>query len=153
MAITIERDKGLQRQAGEQFGLECPYCGVYSHMTPESVPDLRQGLPRTRPETRRPRLPVRRLQRAGVPALSPSKQIRMTTKSTSIRNFIELERPRERFQFSYLPKQTEGPVSRGACPVTPSNNFQRVRLHVPAGRGAKLVPAPSESQRQTAGLR
>ena len=33
MAIVIERNKGLERQSEEQFGLEGPYCGIYSHMT------------------------------------------------------------------------------------------------------------------------
>ena len=42
MAIVIERDKGLQRRSEEQFGLECPYCGIYSHMTPQSVPEFDQ---------------------------------------------------------------------------------------------------------------
>ena len=39
MAITLERDRGIRTQTGEQLGLECPYCGVYAHMTPQSVPD------------------------------------------------------------------------------------------------------------------
>ena len=38
MAIIIDRDQGLQQQTDEQFGLECPYCGVYAHMTSQSVP-------------------------------------------------------------------------------------------------------------------
>ena len=49
MAITIERGKGLRRQDDEQFGLECPYCGVYAHMTPESVPEF-ESLQHSRPK-------------------------------------------------------------------------------------------------------
>ena len=40
MAIMIERNRGLRQQTDEQFGLECPYCGVYAHMTPQSVPNI-----------------------------------------------------------------------------------------------------------------
>ena len=119
MAITIERNKGLQRQAGEQFGLECPYCGVYSHMTPESVPTF-EGLMKTRPK------------HVGVvyqcDACNAPVFLRFAVKQYHeneidlYQNFIELERPKERFQFSYLPKQTEG-LFREALSCYSGNNF------------------------------
>ncbi|HEX7718328.1 MAG TPA: hypothetical protein VF389_00860, partial [Woeseiaceae bacterium] len=40
MAITIERDRSVNHQPGDDFSLECPYCGVYAQMTPQSVPDV-----------------------------------------------------------------------------------------------------------------
>ena len=49
MPITIYRDRGLVQPKDEQFGLECPYCGVFAHMTPQSVPDMNTVL-RTRPK-------------------------------------------------------------------------------------------------------
>ena len=48
MTIILDRDQGLLLENDEQLGLECPYCSVYSHMSPESVPqadDLLQHRP------------------------------------------------------------------------------------------------------------
>jgi len=104
MAITIERGRGITRQADEQFGLECPYCGVYAHMTAESVPDF-DLLQNTRPK------------HVGLvfqcDACNAPVFLRFAVKEIGedavglYRNFIELERPKERFQFSYLPKPAE----------------------------------------------
>ena len=119
MAITIERGKGLRRQAEEQFGLECPYCGVYAHMTPESVPDF-DGMMRTRPK------------HVGIvyqcDACNAPVFLRFAVKQFHeneidlYQNFIELERPKERFQFSYLPKHTEV-LFREALSCYSNNNF------------------------------
>ncbi len=119
MAITIERGKGLRRQADEQFGLECPYCGVYAHMTPESVPDF-DGVMRTRPK------------HVGIVyqcnACNAPVFLRFAVKQFHeneidlYQNFIELERPKERFQFSYLPKHTEV-LFREALSCYSNNNF------------------------------
>jgi len=40
MAHILDRDQGLLAEDGEQLGLECPYCGVYAHMSPQSVPHV-----------------------------------------------------------------------------------------------------------------
>ena len=37
MAIILDKDQGLLTETDEQIGLECPYCGVYAHMSPQSV--------------------------------------------------------------------------------------------------------------------
>ena len=104
MAIIIERENGLQRQSDEQLGLECPYCGVYAHMTPQSVPDF-DLLMENRPK------------HVGLvyqcDACNAPVFLRFAVKHFAeegielYRNFIELERPKERFAFSYLPKHTE----------------------------------------------
>ena len=119
MAITIERDRGYVRQADEQFGLECPYCGVYAHMSPESVPTF-DSLATTRPK------------HVGLvyqcDACSAPVFLRFAVKQYRedaielYRNFVELERPRERFQFSYLPKHTEV-LFREALSCYSHNNF------------------------------
>jgi hypothetical protein len=119
MAITIERDKGIRRGAEEQFGLECPYCGVYAHMSPQSVPDF-ENLAEVKPK------------HIGLvyqcDACSAPVFLRFAVKhfhDNSIelyRNFIELERPKERFQFSYLPKHTEV-LFREALSCYSTNNF------------------------------
>ncbi len=119
MAIIIERDLGLQRQFEEQFGLECPYCGVYSHMSPQSVPDFAQ-LYKDQPK------------HVGLvyqcDACHAPVFLRFAIKQYSenaielYRNFIELERPKERFDFSYLPKHTEA-LFREALSCYSNNNF------------------------------
>jgi len=119
MAIVIERNRGLQRQSEEQFGLECPYCGVYAHMTPQSVPDF-ELLSHDRPK------------HVGLvyqcDACHAPVFLRFATKQFSddavelYRNFIELERPKERFAFSYLPKRTEV-LFREALSCYSHNNF------------------------------
>jgi hypothetical protein len=119
MAITIERDKGLRRQADEQFGLECPYCSVYAHMSPESVPSF-ESINESRPK------------HIGIvyqcDACNAPVFLRFAVKQYRdneielYRNFIELERPKERFQFSYLPKDTEV-LFREALSCYSNNSF------------------------------
>ncbi len=104
MTITLERERGLRQQSDEQFGLECPYCNVYSHVSPQSIPDV-ELLLRERPK------------HVGLvyqcDACSAPIFLRFAVKEYGentielFQNFVELERPKERFPFSYLPKHTE----------------------------------------------
>ena len=119
MAIIIERDQGLQHQGDEQFGLECPYCGVYSHVTPQSVPN-HASLLNTKPK------------HVGLVYQCDACQapifLRFAVKEYKpdgmelYRNFVELERPKEKFAFSYLPKHTEV-LFREALACYSNNNF------------------------------
>ena len=119
MAIIIERNQGLRQQTGEQFGLECPYCGVYAHMTPQSVPDT-AALVKDKPN------------HVGLvyqcDSCSAPVFLRFAVKEYKKdgielnRNFIELERPKEKFAFSYLPKHTEI-LFREALSCYSNNNF------------------------------
>jgi hypothetical protein len=119
MAIIIERDRTVRFASGEDFSLECPYCSVFSHMTPQSVPDVDQAL------NHRPK-------HVGVvyecDACHAPVFLRFAVKdfgADSIelnRNFIELERPKERFPLSYLPKHTEL-LFREALSCYSNNNF------------------------------
>jgi len=119
MAITIERNRGIRRQAEEQFGLECPYCGVYAHMSPQSVPEF-DDLIEVRPKHIGL---VYQCDACHAPVF-----LRFAIKQFSddtielYQNFIELERPKERFQFSYLPKHTEV-MFREALACYSNNNF------------------------------
>lgn len=119
MAIILERHGGVKRDAEEQFGLECPYCGVYAHMSPQSLPDV-DALYASRPKhvglvyqcdaCRAPiflRFAVKGFGEDGIELY---------------RNFVELERPKERFPFSYLPKHTET-MFREALSCYSHNNF------------------------------
>jgi hypothetical protein len=104
MAITIERDRGILRQAEEQFGLECPYCGVYAHMSPQSVPEF-ENLIKIKPKHIGL---VYQCDACSAPVFLRFAVRQFNEDSIDLyRNFIELERPKERFQFSYLPKHTE----------------------------------------------
>jgi len=119
MAITIERNQGLKQQTDEQFGLECPYCGVYTHLTPQSVPDpeivlkdkpKHVGLVYQCDACHAPiflRFAVKEYKEDGIELY---------------RNFIELERPKEKFSFSYLPKDTDV-LFREALSCYSNSNF------------------------------
>lgn len=119
MAIILHRDQGLLTDSDEQIGLECPYCGVYAHMSPQSVP-LADDLLQDRPkhvglvfQCDACKAPV--FLRFAVRAYSEDRV-------ELYRNFIELERPKERFSFSYLPKHTEV-LFREALSCYSANNF------------------------------
>ncbi len=119
MAIIIERNRGLRQQTDEQFGLECPYCGVYAHMTPQSVPNTATIL------EDKPKHVGLVYQcdacRAPIFLRFAVKEYKADSLVLN-RNFIELERPKEKFPFSYLPKHTEI-LFREALACYSSNNF------------------------------
>jgi len=103
----------------ERIGLECPHCGVYAHMTPQSVPNAAR-LIETRPkhvglvyQCDSCKAPV--FLRFAIRNIGAD-QVELN------RNFVELERPKERFPFSYLPKTTEV-LFREALSCYSANNF------------------------------
>jgi hypothetical protein len=101
------------------LGLECPYCSVYAHLTPQSIPDVTELL-KNKPK------------HIGLvyecDACHAPVFLRFAVKEYSenaaelYQNFIELERPKERFPFSYLPKHTEV-LFREALSCYSNNNF------------------------------
>ena len=119
MAIILDRDQGLLLENDEQIGLECPYCNVYSHMTPQSIPGVDDLL------HHRPKHVglVYRCDACDAPVF-----LRFAVKHFGdsqvelYRNFVELERPKERFAFSYLPRDTEI-LFREALSCYSGNNF------------------------------
>lgn len=119
MAVFLDKDQGLLLEDDEQIGLECPYCNVYSHMTPQSVPDAGDVL-RHRPKHVGL---VYRCDACNAPVF-----LRFAVKQFGedrvelYRNFVELERPKERFAYSYLPRETEI-LFREALSCYSSNNF------------------------------
>jgi hypothetical protein len=104
MSISLDRDQGLLIAGDEQIGLECPHCNVYANMSPQSVPKV-ETLLGSKPN------------QVGLVFQCDSCKspvfLRFTARAyTESRielgpNFVELERPKERFSFSYLPKTTE----------------------------------------------
>lgn len=119
MAIVLDRNQGLMLGDDEQIGLECPYCSVYAHMSPESLPRADDIL------THRPKHVglVFRCDSCMAPVF-----LRFAIKEFRdhevelYRNFIELERPKERFSYSYLPKHTEV-MFREALSCYSNSNF------------------------------
>lgn len=119
MSIVLNKDQGLESELAERIGLECPYCGVYAHMSPQSVPDA-AALFRDKPK------------HVGLvyqcDACHAPVFLRFTVREYRdnrvelLRNFVELERPKERFAFSYLPKHTEV-MFREALSCYSANNF------------------------------
>lgn len=143
MTVTIERDRRIHYPGADEFGLECPYCGVYSHMTPQSVPDVDTVL------EHRPKHVglVYQCDACRAPVF-----LRFAVKAYGegrvelFRNFLELERPKERFPFTYLPDATEL-LFREALSCYTHNDFNAfasmcrraaVSAYAALGEGGKL---------------
>jgi len=119
MTIILDKDQGIEAGLEERIGLECPYCGVYAHMSPQSVPDAAALL---RDKPKHVGL-VYQCDACHAPvflrfAVRDYKDNRVEL----LRNFVELERPKERFAFSYLPKHTEV-MFREALTCYSNNSF------------------------------
>ena len=119
MTIILDREQGLLADHDAQIGLECPYCGVYAHMSPQAVPSAAAVL------DDKPKHVgfVYQCDACQAPVF-----LRFAVKKYAesrlelYQNFVELERPKERFSFSYLPKHTEL-MFREALSCYSSNNF------------------------------
>ena len=119
MALVIDRDQGMKSGMEASIGLECPYCGVYAHMTPQSVPDAASLL---RAKPKHVGL-VYKCDSCDAPVFLRFAVREYTDDRVELnRNFVELERPKERFAFSYLPKDTEI-LFREALSCYSGNNF------------------------------
>ena len=119
MTIVLDKNQGIENELAERIGLECPYCNVYAHMSPQSVPDAATLL---RDKPRHVGL-VYQCDACHAPVF-----LRFAVREYAgnrvelLRNFVELERPKERFSFSYLPKHTEV-LFREALSCYSNNNF------------------------------
>lgn len=119
MSIVIETGQGTVKALEHRIGLECPYCSVYAHMRPQSLPSV-SCLLRDRPKQLGL---VYQCDACNAPvflrfAIREYKEDCIELQ----RNFEELERPKERFSFSYLPKLTET-LFREALSCYSNNNF------------------------------
>ncbi len=119
MAIELHRSTGLMGDDDGRLALECPYCSVYANMSPYAVPDAGKVL-----ETQPKHVGlVYQCDACKAPVF-----LRFAVKEFGddhvelYRNFVELERPKERFPFSYLPKHTEV-LFREALNCYSGNNF------------------------------
>lgn len=119
MAIVLNKDQGIKGELEDRIGLECPYCGVYAHMAPQSFPDAAAIL---RDKPKHVGL-VFQCDSCHAPVFLRFAVREYTDSRVELyRNFMELERPKERFAFSYLPKPTEI-LFREALSCYSANNF------------------------------
>lgn len=102
--MILDKDQGIESELEERIGLECPYCGVYAHMSPQSVPDAATLI---HDKPKHVGL-VYQCDACHAPVFLRFAVREYTENRVELlRNFVELERPKERFAFSYLPKDTE----------------------------------------------
>lgn len=119
MTIRIERDRELGSGTDQKVGLECPYCNVFAHMSPQSVPEF-ESIATSKPEN------VGLVYQCN--ACNAPVFLRFAVKDYAedhvelFQNFNELERPKERFSFSYLPDDVEV-LFKEALSCYSSNNF------------------------------
>lgn len=119
MAIRLHKAEGISGDDGDRLALECPYCGVYANMSPQAVPDAHHLI-----ESRPKHIGiVYQCDACHAPVF-----LRFRTKEFAddhvelYHTFVELERPKERFPFSYLPRHTEV-LFREALACYSNNNF------------------------------
>jgi hypothetical protein len=119
MAKQLQGASGLAGDGSDHLALECPYCSVYANMSPLAVPSA-ERIVETNPrfvglvyQCDACRAPV--FLRFAVKEISGDR-IELN------RNFLELERPKERFPYSYLPRDTEV-LFREALNCYAGNNF------------------------------
>lgn len=119
MAIELHRTAGIKGEDEGRLALECPYCGVYANMSPQAVPDADKVI-----ETQPKHVGlVYQCDACRAPVFLRFAVKNVDQESVELyRNFVELERPKERFAFSYLPKHTEV-LFREALSCYSGNNF------------------------------
>ncbi len=104
MAVIIDSSGRLHHDQDRGLALQCPHCSVLAHITPVSIPDFNQvqlhkpshvGIVYRCEACNAPiflKFPVKLYAGSRI-ELSPS--------------FVELERPRERFNLTHLPEEAE----------------------------------------------
>ncbi len=104
MSLVIHRHQGFRQSNADQFALDCPYCDVRAHLRPQSVPTY-EHLMAARPKH------VGMVYQCS--ACQAPVFLRLAVKRYGedqvelYQNFVELERRREKFSLSYLPKPTD----------------------------------------------
>jgi hypothetical protein len=104
MAVYIDSSGRLHHDQETGLALSCPHCGVLAHITPVSVPDF-NVLQQYKPSQVGL---VYRCEACNAPVfLRFPVKLYSGSRVELAPNFVELERPRERFNFTYLPEETE----------------------------------------------
>lgn len=104
MSIFIDKDDKFHHAHGQHFAVVCPSCAVLSHITPVSTPRYEE-LDRFKPKA------VGIVYRCD--ACSAPVFLKYQVKSYAddrvelSSNYLEIERPVEQFDFTYLPEESE----------------------------------------------
>jgi hypothetical protein len=104
VAVYIDSSGRLHHDQGSALALNCPHCQVLAHITPVSVPDY-NALQLHKPSQVGL---VYRCAACNAPVfLRFQVKLYAGSRVELAPSFVELERPRERFNFTYLPEDTE----------------------------------------------
>ncbi len=104
VAVFIDSSGRLHHDQESGLALHCPHCQVLAHITPLSVPDF-NALQQHKPSQVGL---VYRCESCNAPIfLRFAVKLYAGSRVELAPNFVELERPRERFQFTYLPEDAE----------------------------------------------
>ncbi|HVY65209.1 MAG TPA: hypothetical protein VHH11_10360 [Gammaproteobacteria bacterium] len=102
MAIYVNKSGGFEQ--AEPVARECPHCGAHAQLLPAAIPSFAE-LARTQP--RNVGL-VFRCAACGEPRFVRAAVRSIDTERVELApNLVEIERPREKFQFGYLPASVE----------------------------------------------
>lgn len=104
MAVFIDSSGRLHHDQESGLALHCPHCQVLAHITPVSVPDF-NALQQHKPAQVGL---VYRCESCNAPVfLRFAVKVYAGSRVELAPNFVELERPHERFNFTYLPEDAE----------------------------------------------
>jgi hypothetical protein len=104
MSLYVDSDNRLHHDREASFALNCPHCQVFAHVTAMSVPQFSM-LVASKPTHVGI---VYRCDSCGAPVfLKYQVKIYATNRVELASNFYELERPREKFAFTYLSEECE----------------------------------------------
>jgi hypothetical protein len=143
VAVYIDSSGRLHHDQESGLALHCPHCEVLAHITPVSVPDF-NVLQQHKPSQVGL---VYRCEACNAPVfLRFPVKLYGGSRVELAPNFTELERPRERFNFTYLPEETEALLKEAfscftaACYNAFASMCRRVaqRTFADLGEGGKL---------------
>jgi hypothetical protein len=104
MSVYVDSNSRLHHDQERSLALPCPHCQVYSHITAVSVPQYSELV------TSRPNHVgvVYRCDSCSAPIfLKFAVKMYAANRVELANNFVELERAREKFNFTYLPEDVE----------------------------------------------
>jgi hypothetical protein len=104
MSVYVDANSRLHHDQERALALNCPHCQAFSHITPMSVPQY-SDLVASRPSQVGV---VYRCDSCNAPIfLKFAVKMYGTNRVELANNFVELERAREKFAFTYLPEESE----------------------------------------------
>jgi hypothetical protein len=104
MPMFVDKSGSFLHDHSQHFALNCPSCGVFAHMTAVAIPSFAELSRYKPPDTGI----VFRCDNCNSPVFLRFPVKAYTEDHVELStNFVELERPKESFDFTYLPEETE----------------------------------------------